>query len=203
MTPNEIHTDIIVGQGGCKGLCFVEETKTCCWGGRSKGWKKQRCNPPPPSPPPLGGGGGQPTQGSGCLVGKTTFPLSLGGGEAAHKGKWLFGRENHFPAESGGGAATLLGFPRIGWGPKGFGAKKEELGRRGERQLITRIEREKSTQSYTPSSLPPPTLIGGRGRALAQPPPEAGGLADCPLQPPDWRLLKGRADGAPTPRGCI
>ena len=124
----------------------------------------------------------------------------------------------------------MLGFPRIGWGPKGFGAKKEELGRRGERQLITRIEREKSIQSYTPSSLPPPTLIGGRGRALAQPPPEAGGLADCPLQPPDWRfggrawaqpppeaggladcplqppdwrLLKGRANGAPTPQGCI
>ena len=41
------------------------------------------------------------------------------------------------------------------------------------------------------------------GRALAQPPPEAGGLADCPLQPPDWRLLKGRANGAPTPQGCI
>ena len=39
------------------------------------------------------------------------------------------------------GAATLLGFPRIGWGPKGFGAKKEELGRRGESQLITRIEK--------------------------------------------------------------
>ena len=104
MTPNEIHTDIIVGQGGCKGLCFVEETKTCCWGCRSKGWKKQRCNPPPFSPPtergggdtpprkwffgsenpfPAGSGGGgkQPTKGSGCLVEKTTFPLSLGGGQ--------------------------------------------------------------------------------------------------------------------------
>ena len=82
---------------------------------------------------------------------------------------------------------------------KGVWGKERGLGS----QLITRIEREKSTQSYTPSSLPPPTLIGGRGRALAQPPPEAGGLADCPLQPPDWRLLKGRANGAPTPQGCI
>ena len=47
MTPNEIHTDIIVGQGGCKGLCFVEETKTCCWGGGSHiaGFSKDRVGP--------------------------------------------------------------------------------------------------------------------------------------------------------------
>ena len=63
--------------------------------------------------------------------------------------------------------------------------------------------REVDTASHTILPSPPPTLIGGREEGFGTAPPEAGGLADCPLQPPDWRLLKGRADGAPTPRGCI
>ena len=142
-----------------------------------------------------------PPSSRGCLVEKTTFPLSLGGGGSPHREVvvWL-------------GKPLLQGTAQAG----GL-----------ERQLITRVERGRLTQSYTPSSLPP-ILIGGRGRnffreggllepllpkaaskgaeqlsregrALAQPPSEAGGLADRPLQPPDWRLLKGRAIGASTP----
>ena len=60
------------------------------------------------------------------------------------------------------------------------------------------------SRGWRPGRLPPPAPgMEIRGEGFGTAPPEAGGLADCPLQPPDWRLLKGRANGAPTPQGCI
>jgi hypothetical protein len=48
MTPNEIHTDIIVGQGGCKELCFVEVNQNLFLGGQVKRVEETTVVTPPP-----------------------------------------------------------------------------------------------------------------------------------------------------------